>query len=112
MQFIVFVPEMDRSLYEDKNGKEGSELLGMIQKLRKSGKLLEGGVLADDRGGFLLMEASSFAEQEATLNSIFDPSHYHVTSHPVLTLNSVGTLLTKMRKPAKAPSRVRIPLPC
>jgi hypothetical protein len=98
MRFIVRIPELDCSLYEKGGDKNLPELFHLIQKLEKSGKLLEGGLLADDMGGFLLMEAGSFAEQEALLNSVFDPSRYQVESHPILPFKELAVLMNKMEK--------------
>ncbi len=109
MRFIVRIPELDCSIYENDGGEANQELFCLIQKLEKSGKLVEGGLLADDRGGFLLMESGSFTEQEALLDSIFDPSRYQVESHPILPFKELATLMNKMEKrekPArKAPVR-------
>ncbi len=98
MRFIVRIPELDCSIYEGEGGKTNLELFRLIQELEKSGKLVEGGLLADERGGFLLMESGSFSEQETLLDSIFDPSRYKVESHPILPFNELSTLMNKMEK--------------
>ncbi|HUO58429.1 MAG TPA: hypothetical protein VMV05_09680, partial [bacterium] len=78
MRFIVRIPELDSALYEASGQASHRELFQIIRELEASGKLLEGGLLADDRGGYLLMEASSPSEHEALMDSIFDPAHYTV----------------------------------
>ncbi len=101
MRFIVRIPELDCSIYEGDGGETNQELFRLIQKLEKSGNLVEGGLLADDRGGFLLMEAGSFSEMESLLDSIFDPSRFKVESHPILPFKELADLMNKMKRPVK-----------
>jgi hypothetical protein len=101
MRFIVRIPELDCSIYESEGGETNQELFRLIQKLEKSGNLVEGGLLADDKGGFLLMESDSFSEQEALLDSIFNPSRYKVESHPILPFKELTALMNKMENREK-----------
>lgn len=111
MRFIVQIPELDCSLYGTEIGESRKELFQLIQKLEASGKLVEGGLLADDRGGFLLMENESFAEHETLLASIFKSSRYTVESHPLLPFRNIDALLCRIQEkdsrpaPQKAKSR-------
>lgn len=112
MQFIVWVPNLDGSLYENEMGDGVRELSVMVQKLKKTGKLLDGGMMADDRGGFLLMEASSKTKLESLLNSIFDPSRFPMVCHPILPFKGLKALLTQMRKGGNSPGTEYLPLSC
>ncbi len=96
MKFIVRIPELDSTLYEDSGKVSHLDLFRILQKLENSGKLIDGGLLADDRGGYLLMEADSCSEHEALLNSIFDPALYSVESHPTLPLRKLTSLVDKI----------------
>ncbi len=104
MQFIVRIPELDSALYEGSGRESRQELFQLIQKLEKSGKMAFGGLLADERGGFLLMNADSCSEQEALLNSIFDSSCYTVESHLILPFENLTSLMEEMNQPQKASS--------
>ncbi len=96
MQFIVRIPELDSALYEGSGKENRQELFQLIKKLEKSGKLAFGGLLADERGGFLLMNADSCSEQESLLNSIFDSSCYTVESHLILPFENLTSLIEEI----------------
>jgi hypothetical protein len=99
MKFIVRIPELDSALYDGEGNETRQELFHIIRKLERSGRLAYGGLLADDRGGFLLMEGESCSEHEALLNSIFDPSRYTVESHLILPFENLTTLLDQIPAP-------------
>jgi hypothetical protein len=120
MRFFVRIPELDSSLYESMKPGLREELLFILYVLKKSGRMVEGGLMADERGGFLLMEAESWLEQENFLNALFDSHHFHVESHPVLELDEVKELLDKEKteshkekaaQPRQKPKAVKIPSP-
>ncbi len=96
MRFIVRIPELDSALYESDGRESHEELFHLVGKLFRSGKLVDGGLLADDRGGFLLMEADSCSEHEALLKATFDSSRYHVESHPILSLSNLKDLFKNL----------------
>jgi len=96
MRFIVRIPELDSTLYGDDSRRSPGELLQVLRELRDSGMLLEGGLLADDRGGFLLMEADSCSQLDSVLRSTFDPAKYTVESHPVMPLENLVALLEEV----------------
>jgi len=104
MRFIVRIPELDSALYHDSGQFSHLELFQILQKLEESGKLVDGGLLADDHGGYLLMEADSCSEHESLLNSIFDPARYTVESHPTLPLRNLTSLLGKISPGEKIPA--------
>ncbi len=106
MKFIVRIPELDTSLYGHPAAPAGrQELLGIIRQLELSGKMLYGGLLADDRGGFFLMEADSFAQMESFLDSVFDPARYRVESHPILPFDRLESLMAELGKLPGSPAR-------
>lgn len=98
MRFIVRIPELDCSLYGNEGSDNKNELFLLIRKLEASGKLVEGGLLADERGGFLLMENESFAENETLLASIFHSSRYTLESHPLLPFRNIDALLCRIQE--------------
>lgn len=104
MRFIVSIPELDCSLYGNGDGENKKEIFQLIQKLEATGKLVEGGLLADDRGGFLLMENESFAEHETLLSSIFRSSRYTVESHPLLPFRNIDALLCRIQEREAGPA--------
>ena len=101
MRFIVQIPELDAFLYQNRGEESKHDLFQAIQKLEASGRLVEGGLLADDHGGFLLLEAESFKDLEETLSRLFNSTRYSFESHPILPFHQVATLLKaiKERKP-------------
>jgi hypothetical protein len=120
MRFFVRIPELDSVLYESTKTGVQEELLFILYVLKKSGRLVEGGLMADERGGFLLMEADSWLEQENFLNALFDSHHFHVESHQVLELDEVTELLEKENaefrkekavRASQKPKVVKIPSP-
>ena len=107
MKFIVRVPELDSALYDGEGNETRQELFEIIRKLEGSGRLAYGGLLADDRGGFLLMDSESCSEHEALLNSIFDGSRYTVESHLILPFENLTSLLDQI--PASKPKKASRP---
>jgi hypothetical protein len=101
MRFIVRIPELDFALYEDDMQKARHEIFNVILKLKKSRKLIDGGILADDHGGFLIVEASSWAELENLTNSVFNPRIFHVESHPILSFDSLQQLFETLERNEK-----------
>lgn len=79
-----------------------------IQKLREgigrqvgqiveSGKLVEGGITGDGRGGFLLLDVSSGAELQSLLGEgLLDTCH--VETHPVVSFKELGEFFEKLAK--------------
>lgn len=106
MKFFVRIPELDSALYESKPGIR-EELLFVLYVLKKSGRLFEGGLMADERGGFLIMKADSWLDQENFLNTLFDSRHFHVESHPILELDEARVLLEKEKKEPCKEKRVK-----
>lgn len=107
MKFIVRIPELDSALYDGAGKDIRQELFEIIRKLERSGQLAYGGLLADDRGGFLLMDAESCSEHETLLNSIFDGSRYTVESHLILPFENLTALLDRIpaeKTPKESPT--------
>jgi hypothetical protein len=92
MRFFVRIPELDSALYESKPGIR-EELLFILYVLKKSGRLVEGGLMADERGGFVIMQADSWLEQDNFLNALFDSRYFHVENHQILELDEAKGLL-------------------
>jgi hypothetical protein len=72
-----------------------------IQQIQASGKLLAGGVFADTRGGFYLVDVDSPTELNQLLGSaILD--HCHVETRVVMSLEELRQRFEQQR-PAGAP---------
>lgn len=107
MKFFVRIPELDSALYESRPGIR-EELLFVLYVLKKSGRLVEGGLMADERGGFLIMKADSWLDQENFINTLFDSRHFHVESHPILELDEARELLEKEKKEPRKEKGARL----
>jgi hypothetical protein len=95
MRFIVHIPELDSALYDVEKPGRREEMKFILYALKKSGRLVDGGVMADARGGFLIMEADNWLDQENFLNALFDSHQFHVESHPIISLEEVSVLLER-----------------
>jgi hypothetical protein len=102
MRFIVRIPELDFALYENDIQKARHEIFNIILKLKRSGKLIDGGILADDHGGFLIVEASSWAELEDLVSSVFNPRVFQVEMHPILSFESLEQLFQTLERNEQA----------
>ncbi len=120
MRFYVRIPELDSALYESAKPGLRDEMLFILYALKKSGRLVDGGLMADARGGFLIMQADNWLDQENFLNALFDSKHFHVESHPIVDLKEVTELLDAKpqedpsEKPAvvhRKPRRIKVPSP-
>ncbi len=71
------------------------EALGrQIQKAQNSGKLVEGGMFGDKRGGFLVLDIDKSSDLYELLGgAILDSCH--VESHPVLSFEELGEFFEK-----------------
>lgn len=60
-----------------------------MQRLQKTGNLVESRTFADQRGGFLLIEAEDASEVRKLLGTeILD--HFHVEMHPTTSFEELG----------------------
>jgi len=60
-----------------------------IQQVQNSGKLVEGGIFGDRRGGFLLLDIDEASDLYELLGgALLD--NCRVESHPVLSFNELG----------------------
>ena len=98
MRFLIQIPDLDGFLYEKHQGDDLAQALERFQTLRATGLLLDGGLFADARGGFLVMEGESQGEVEAVLSSLFDLDRVALHIHPVLSLGQMGTLFHEIQK--------------
>ncbi len=98
MRFLIQIPDLDGFLYAKQCGDDLSQALERFQTLRATGDLLDGGLFADDRGGFLVMEAENQDHVEAVLSSLFDLDRVGLHIHPVLSLGQLGALFQEIQK--------------
>ena len=81
-------------VFETVKGDEDVRLLRegvgkQIQQVQNSGKLVEGGMFGDRRGGFLLLDIDKASDLYELLGgAIFDTCR--VESHPVLSFKELG----------------------
>jgi hypothetical protein len=98
MRFLIQIPDLDGFLYEKQRGDDLDQALDRFQTLRATGLLLDGGLFADDRGGFLVMEGENQNHIEAVLSSLFDLDRVDLQIHPVLSLGQMGILFHEIQK--------------
>lgn len=105
MRFIVRIPDLDSALYENTDPGARQELFRLIRKLIDTGKMVDGGLFADDLGGFLLMEAASHGELHQFLDALFDRSRFSYESHLVLPFKNLSSLIDRMEESDMAGKR-------
>jgi hypothetical protein len=65
-----------------------------IQHVQNSGKLVEGGMFGDKRGGFLVLDMDKASDMYDLLGgALLD--NCHVESHPVLSFEELGEFFKK-----------------
>ncbi len=89
MRFFVKF-ELVETLTSDADVKRVREAAGrQIQQVQNSGKLVEGGMFGDKRGGFLLLDIDKSSDLYELLGgAILD--NCHVEGHPVLSFEELG----------------------
>ncbi len=94
MRFLIKL-EVFESVTGDDEIKRVRETLGrQIQKIQNSGKLVEGGMFGDQRGGFLLVDLDKSSDLYELLGgAILD--NCHIESHPVLSFKELGEFFKK-----------------
>lgn len=59
-----------------------------LKKIRESGKLTEGGIFADGRGGIFILDVSSAVEVFDLLGTAI-VDHFNVETHPLITFDEL-----------------------
>jgi hypothetical protein len=98
MRFLIQIPDLDGFLYEKHCGDGLAQALERFQSLRATGLLLDGGLFADARGGFLVMEGENQGQVETVLSSLFDLDRVALHIHPVLSLGQMGALFREIQE--------------
>ena len=99
MKYYVRWEVLDSLVEEDIAHTKG-EFQRQIEKIEKSGKMTDGGVLLGIRGGYFIVEIDKPAELLHLLGpAIWD--NCHVETYPVLTYGELGVYLkTEYKKAA------------
>ncbi len=85
--FETLTSESDVKLVREAAGRQ-------IQLVQNSGKLVEGGMFGDQRGGFLVLDIDKSSDLYELLGgAILD--HCHIESHPVLSFEELGEFFKK-----------------
>ncbi len=94
MRFFVKF-EVFETVIGDANVKRIREAAGkQIQYAQNSGKLVEGGMFGDTRGGFLVLDIDKPSDLYELLGgAILD--NCHIESHPVLSFEELGEFFKK-----------------
>ena len=94
MRFFVKF-EVFETVTGDAEVKRIREAAGsQIQKAQNSGKLVEGGMFGDKRGGFLLLDLDKSSDLYELLGgAILD--NCHIESHPVLSFEELAEFFKK-----------------
>lgn len=106
MRFLVQIPDLDGFLYGSHREADLASGMEKFQRLRSSGLLLDGGLFADDRGGFLVVEMESQDEAETYLAGLFGLDRGGFQVHPILSLGQMGELFTRMKKEGPKAAKV------
>lgn len=110
MRFLVQLPDLDSFLYESHRGSDLAQVLEKFQKLQASGQLVEGGLLADERGGFLVMEGETQGQIESLLAGLFDLERLEMEIHPILSFAHLDLLFREMKKEGLGPEKGKRPM--
>ncbi len=94
MRFLIKFEVFD-TVTGDAEVKHLREAVGrQIQQAQNSGKLVEGGMFGDKRGGFLLVDLDKPADfYELLGGAVLD--NCHIESHPVLSFEELGAFFKK-----------------
>lgn len=111
MRFLVQLPDLDSFLYESHQGSDLAQVLEKFQRLQASGRLVEGGLLADERGGFLVMEGETQGQVESVLAELFDLERLTMEIHPILSFTHLDMLFREMRREGLGPAPGQRPAP-
>jgi len=94
MRFFVKF-EMFETLTGDANVKRVREAVGpQIQQVQNSGKLVEGGMFGDKRGGFLVLDIDKSSDLYELLGGAILDNCY-IESHPVVSFKELGEFFEK-----------------
>jgi hypothetical protein len=87
---ILITFEVFETVKGDDEVKRAREAVNMqLQQVQNSGKLVEGGMFGDRRGGFLLLDIDKTSDLYELLGSaILD--NCRIESHPVLSFRELG----------------------
>ncbi|HEY3398879.1 MAG TPA: hypothetical protein VGM19_14585 [Armatimonadota bacterium] len=71
-----------------------SEVGQAMERIMQSGKMVDGGIFADLRGGYMIMEISSGGELQALLGGqILD--NFKVCTHPIASFEELKALFAR-----------------
>lgn len=89
MRFLITF-EVFETITKDEDVKHVREAAGkQIQKIQSSGKLIEGGMFGDHRGGVLILDIDkTYDLYELLGGAILD--HCSIESHPLLSFEDMG----------------------
>ena len=86
--FVTF--EIFETVTSDADVKNLREAAGkQIQHIQNSGKLVEGGIFGDRRGGFIIVDIDKAADLYDLLSGAF-LDHCRIESHPVISYKEMG----------------------
>lgn len=94
MRFLVTTNVFD-TIFRSEDVMRIRQAVGaQLEHIQKSGKLVEGGMLADRRGMFLLVDVEDSSEFLDLLgSSIYD--NFHLEIHPVYTFEKLAEFFKK-----------------
>lgn len=94
MRFLVTVEAFDHI----KTGPEEMRLRevagAQLQHIADSGKMVEGGIFADARGGFIVVDVDTAAELQELLGPAF-LVNCHVETHPILSFEELAAFFQR-----------------
>lgn len=94
MRFLIKF-EAFETVIGDAEVKRLREAAGrQIQQIQNSGKLVEGGMFGDNRGGFLVLDVDKSSDLYELLGGAILDNCY-IESHPVLSFEELGEFFKK-----------------
>lgn len=97
MRFFVKVSAFDSIVRDDDIRKTRRAFREKAEQIRESGKLVEGGAMADGRGGVFILEVGSHSE----LLSLLAPQivdHFEVDCHPLVSFDELMELFARQEE--------------
>ncbi len=94
MRFFVKATAFDTIVRDDDIARTRHAFSAKIRQMKESGKLVEGGVFADDRGGVFIFDVDSHQE----LLSLLGPQlldHFNVECHPLVSFEDLMELFKR-----------------
>jgi hypothetical protein len=94
MRFFVKFEAFETIIGDEEVKRVREALARQIQKIQNSGKLIEGGMFGDKRGGFVIVDLDKSSDMlELLRGEVLD--NCRVESHPVMSFQEIAEFFKK-----------------